>query len=58
MCCCMCAQVLPMRSMNLEQDTEAQAKVLWCLKTLNYRNEALEAQLAEIIPTVRELLDN
>jgi hypothetical protein len=50
-------QVLPKRTLSLEADTEAQAKVLWCLRTLRFRDAQLEAALAEIIPNVQELLE-
>lgn len=36
---------------------EAQAKVLWGLRSLGYRDAELEAALAEIIPNVQELLE-
>lgn len=52
-----CSQVLPLRTLSLEQDTEAQAKVVWCLKTFDYRDSQLEAVLEEVIPTVKQLLD-
>jgi hypothetical protein len=50
-------QVIPQRTLSLEADTEAQAKVLWCLRTLHFRDAALEAALAQIIPNVHELLE-
>jgi hypothetical protein len=50
-------QVLPQRTLSLEADTEAQAKVLWCLRMFNFRDAQLEAALAEIIPNVHELLE-
>jgi hypothetical protein len=49
--------VLPQRSLSLEADVEAQAKVLWSMRTLNFRDTALEEALAQIIPNVQELLD-
>jgi hypothetical protein len=50
-------QVLPQRSLSLEADIEAQAKVLWCLRSLRFRDAQLEAALAEFIPNIQELLE-
>ena len=51
------ASVLPLRSAPLAADTVAQAKVLWAVKTLQFREEAMEKALEEAIPNLQELLN-
>jgi Holliday junction resolvasome RuvABC DNA-binding subunit len=47
---------LPSRLPRLAADTEAQAKVLWALKALGYRNAELEEALARAAPDAAVLL--
>jgi hypothetical protein len=49
-------QVLPLRLLPLEQDTDAQAKIIWIMKQLEWRDELLERVLGSFIPNLSELL--
>lgn len=51
-------QVLPLRLTQLQQDTESQAKVIWSMKQLNWRDGDLERHLGSIIPGLTDLLDS
>lgn len=55
-CVCVCAQVLPMRLAALEADTDAQAKIIWTMKVLAWRDPGLEQVLGGLIPNLGELL--
>ncbi|KIY94852.1 hypothetical protein MNEG_13112 [Monoraphidium neglectum] len=50
------AQVLPSQLSKLGLDTNAQAKVLWALKQLNFRHPQLEEALKAVIPDLDTLL--
>lgn len=54
--CDYCLQVLSMRISSLEVDTDAQAKIIWMMKQLGWRDEGLEKILGGLIPNLSELL--
>jgi hypothetical protein len=45
-----------MRISSLEVDTDVQAKVIWTMKQLGWRDEGLEKILSGLIPNLSELL--
>jgi hypothetical protein len=49
-------QVLPLRLVQLELDTDAQAKIIWTMKQLEWRDQNLERVLGGLIPNLAELL--
>jgi hypothetical protein len=55
-CCVRCVQMLVLRMVPLEQDTHSQAKIIWTMKTLNWRDAELERMLSTLIPNLAELL--
>lgn len=54
--CVWCLQVLSMRISSLEVDTDVQAKIIWTMKQLGWRDEGLEKILSGLIPNLSELL--
>lgn len=54
--CLLCVQVLPMRLPALEADTDAQAKIIWTMKVLAWRDPGLERVLGGLIPNLGDLL--
>lgn len=48
--------MLPLRLVQLEQDTDAQAKIIWTMKQLEWRDENMERVLGGLIPNLGELL--
>jgi hypothetical protein len=45
-----------MRLAALEADTDAQAKIIWTMKELEWRDDGLERVLGGLIPNLAELL--
>jgi hypothetical protein len=48
--------MLVLRMVPLEQDTDSQAKIIWTMKMLNWRDAELERMLSTLIPNLAELL--
>lgn len=50
-------QVLADRIAVLEHDHEAQAKVIWSMRTLAWRHAGLQDKLVTVVPNLDQLLD-